>query len=152
MLIEVKLDWESSENDQIHLNILSYRKWLETHKCKYSIRSDNHFVLTREVIRVNHWNAIEYYFCVWWLPFIVYINTKAHVILTYSFPYDWKISFLKNVFIYFWLCLGASWLGCVGFSLQRLLLLWSTDSRWAGFNGLGSQVLERRLSSRGSRA
>ena len=118
MLIEVKLDWESSENDQIHLNILSYRKWLETHKCKYSIRSDNHFVLTREVIRVNHWNAIEYYFCVWWLPFIVYINTKAHVILTYSFPYDLEDILFLNAFVYFWLLLGASWLGCVGSSLQ----------------------------------
>ena len=114
MLIEVKLDWESSENDQIHLNILSNRKWLETHKCKYSIRSDNHFVLNREVIRVNHWNAIEYYFCVWWLPVIVYINTNARVILTY-FPMTWKISFFKTVFVSVFLAvLGLLLVGVCG--------------------------------------
>ena len=130
MLIEVKPDGESSENDQIHFNIFSYRKWLETHKCKYSIRSDNHFVLTREVIRVNHWNAIEHYFCVCWLPLIVYINTNAHVILTYSFPYDLEdILFLKNVFVRLFLAvLGSSWLGvwashCSGFSCCGALTL-----------------------------
>ena len=153
MLTEVKLDWESSENDQIHFNILSYRKWLETHKCKYSIRSDNHFVLNREVLRVNHWNATEYYFCVWWLPVIVYINTNAHVILTYSFPYDLEDILLKNVFVCLFLAaLGRLLVGVCGLLTAGLLLLWSTDSRWAGFSGRGSQVLERRLSSRGSRA
>ena len=107
MLIEVKLDWKSSENDQIHFNILSYGKWLESHTCKYSIRSDSHFALNREVIRVNHWNSIEYYFCVWWLPVIVYINTNAHVILTYSFPYDLEDSlFLKCIC---WFIFGCAW-------------------------------------------
>ena len=153
MLIEVKLDWESSENDQIHLNILSNRKWLETHKCKYSIRSDNHFVLNREVLRVNHWNATEYYFCVWWLPVIVYINTNAHVILTYSFPYDLEDILFLNAFVYLFLAaLGRLLVGVCGLLTAGLLLLRSTDSRWAGFSGRGSQVLERRLSSRDTRA
>ena len=153
MLIEVKLDWESSENDQIDFNKLSYRKWLETHKCKYSIRSDNHFVLNREALRVNHWNATEYYFCVWWLPVIVYINTNAHVILTYSFPYDLEDILFLNAFVYLFLAaLGRLLVGVCGLLTAGLLLLRSTDSRWAGFSGRGSQVLERRLSSRDTRA
>ena len=47
---------------------------------------------------------------------------------------------------------GYSSLRCVGFSLQWLLLLWSTGSRLAGFSGCGSWVLERRLSSCDARA
>ena len=153
MLTEVKLDWESSENDQIHFNISSYRKWLESHTCKYSIRSDSHFVLNREVIRVNHWNSIEYYFCVWWLPLVVYTNTNAHVILSYSFPYDLEDILFLNAFVYLFLAaLGRLLVGVCGLLTAGLLLLRSTDSRWAGFSGRGSQVLERRLSSRGSRA
>ena len=45
-----------------------------------------------------------------------------------------------------------SLLWCVGFSLQWLLLLWSTGSRRVGFSSCGSQALERRLSSCGTRA
>ena len=153
MLTEVKLDWESSENDQIHFNISSYRKWLESHTCKYSIRSDSHFVLNREVIRVNHWNSIEYYFCVWWLPLIVNIKTNTHAILTYSFSYDLEdILFLKKCIYLFLAALGLLLVGVCGLLTAGLLLLWSTDSRWAGFSGCGSQVLERRLSSCGTRA
>ena len=153
MLTEVKLDWESSENDQIHFNISSYRKWLESHTCKYSIRSDSHFALNREVIRVNHWNSIEYYFCVWWLPLVVYTNTNAHVILSYSFPYDLDDILFLNAFVYLFLAaLGRLLVGVCGLLTAGLLLLRSTDSRWAGFSGRGSQVLERRLSSRDTRA
>ena len=45
---------------------------------------------------------------------------------------------------------GYSSLWCVGFSLQWLLLLWSTGSRYADFSSCGSQALERSLSSCGS--
>ena len=47
---------------------------------------------------------------------------------------------------------GYSSLRCAGFSLQWLLLLWSTDSRHAGFSSCGSRDLECRLSSCGARA
>ena len=47
---------------------------------------------------------------------------------------------------------GYSSLQCTGFSLQWLLLLWSTGSRHAGFSSCGSQALERRLSSCGAQA
>ena len=144
MLTEVKLDWESSENDQIHFNKLSYRKWLETHKCKYSIRSDNHFVLNREVIRVNHWNSIEYYLCVWWLPLIFYTNTNAHVILTYSFPYNLEdILFFKCIYL-FLAALGSSWLGvwashCSGFSCCGALTL-GEQLQWSWLTGSRAQA------------
>ena len=81
--------------------------------------------------------------------------------------------FLKK-FIYFWLrwvfiaacglsvvvvSRGYSLLWCAAFSLQWLLLLWSTGSRRAGFSSCGmwlrscgSRALERRLSSCGARA
>ena len=73
-----------------------------------------------------------------------------------------KILFL---FIYFWLrwaflaarrlslvaaSRGYSSLRCAGFSLRRLLLLWSMGSRRTGFSSCGSQALERRLSSCGA--
>ena len=73
--------------------------------------------------------------------------------------------FLK--FIYFWLhwvfvaerglslvvvSRGYSSLRCSGFSLWRLLLLWSTGSRRVGFSSCGSRALESRLSSCGTRA
>ena len=45
---------------------------------------------------------------------------------------------------------GYSSLRCAGFSLQWLLLLWSTGSRRTGFSSCGSQALERRLSSCGA--
>ena len=67
--------------------------------------------------------------------------------------------FLKNLFIffiyYFWLCWvfvaarglslvvasgGYSLLWCAGFSLQWLLLLWSTGSRCAGFSSCGTRA------------
>ena len=65
------------------------------------------------------------------------------------------IHFLKNKFIYFYFWLrwvfvaahglslvaasgGYSLLWCAGFSLQWLLLLWSTDSRRAGFSSCGT--------------
>ena len=76
--------------------------------------------------------------------------------------------FLINLFIiYFWLSWvfvagrrlslvaasgSYSSLQCTGFSLRWLPLLWSTDSRRAGFSSCGSWALERRLSSCGSRA
>ena len=41
---------------------------------------------------------------------------------------------------------------CTGFSLQWLLLLWSTGSRHAGFSSCGSRALERRVSSCGAQA
>ena len=47
---------------------------------------------------------------------------------------------------------GYCLLRCAGFSLRWLLLLQSTGSRCAGFNNCGSQTLERRLSSGGTRA
>ena len=47
---------------------------------------------------------------------------------------------------------GYSSLQCAGFSLQWLLLLRSTGSRYAGFSSCGSRALERRLSSCGARA
>ena len=47
---------------------------------------------------------------------------------------------------------GYSLLRCTGFSLQWLLLLWSTGSRLTGFSSCGSRALERRLSSCGTRA
>ena len=43
----------------------------------------------------------------------------------------------------------SSWC-CAGFSLQWLLLLWSTGSRCAGFSSCGSRALEHRLSSCGA--
>ena len=43
-------------------------------------------------------------------------------------------------------------LRCAGFSLQWLLLLWSTGSRRAGFSSCGSWALESRLSSCGTQA
>ena len=71
------------------------------------------------------------------------------------------------LFIYFWLLWvfvavrglslvaasgGYSSLWCMGFSLQWLLLLWSTGSRHAGFSSCGSWALECRLSSCGAQA
>ena len=47
---------------------------------------------------------------------------------------------------------GYSSLWCTGFSLQWLLLLWSSGSRHAGFSSCGSRALERRLSSCDARA
>ena len=49
---------------------------------------------------------------------------------------------------------GYSSLGCVGFSLQWLLLFQSMGSRCAGFSscGVGSVVVVRGLNSWGSRA
>ena len=47
---------------------------------------------------------------------------------------------------------GYSSLQCAGFSLQWLLLLWGTGSRRAGFSSCNTRVLERRLSSCGTRA
>ena len=47
---------------------------------------------------------------------------------------------------------GYSLLQCTGFSLQWLLLLWSTGSRCTGFSSCGMRALERRLSSCGARA
>ena len=73
--------------------------------------------------------------------------------------------FLKYLFIYFWLCSvftavrrlslvavsrGYSSLRCSGFSLQWLLLLWSTGFRRAGFSSCGSWALEHRLCSCGT--
>ena len=63
--------------------------------------------------------------------------------------------FLKYLFIYFWLCRasfaalrvplavasgGYSSLRCVGFSLWRLLLLWSMGSRCVGFSSCGTRA------------
>ena len=45
-----------------------------------------------------------------------------------------------------------SLLRCAGFSLRRLLLLWGMGSRRAGFSSCGSEALEHRLSSCGTRA
>ena len=47
---------------------------------------------------------------------------------------------------------GYSPLQYTGFSLRRLLLLWSIGSTCAGFSSCGSRALERRLSSCGPRA
>ena len=63
--------------------------------------------------------------------------------------------FIYFIYFYFWLhCVfvavhrlslvvasgGYSWLGCMGFSLQWLLLLWSMGSRHVGFSSCGSQA------------
>ena len=63
--------------------------------------------------------------------------------------------FLITYYIYFWLCWvfvaahglslvvlsgGRCWLQCTGFSLQWLLLLWSTGYRYMGFSGCNAQV------------
>ena len=67
--------------------------------------------------------------------------------------------FLKNKFIYLFIYLWLHWvfvavhglslvaasggyssLQCVGFSLRWLLLLWSTDSRRAGFSSCGTRA------------
>ena len=73
--------------------------------------------------------------------------------------------FLINLFICFWLCWvfvavrgfslvavsgGYSSLQCMGFSLQWLLLLWSTGSRHTGFSSCGPQA--QQLWLLGSRA
>ena len=73
------------------------------------------------------------------------ITTKIRV------SFFFKIN-LFILFIYFWLCWvfvaarglslvavsgGYSLLRCAGFSLRRLLLLWSTGSRRAGFSSCG---------------
>ena len=80
-----------------------------------------------------------------------------------------KLDFLKKfiLFIYFWLrqvfdaarglslvaaSRGYSLLRYAGFSLRWLPLLRSKGSRRAGFSSCGSQALERRISSYGSRA
>ena len=47
---------------------------------------------------------------------------------------------------------GFTLLGCAGFSLRWLLLLWSMGSRPVGFSSCGLKALERRLSSCGARA
>ena len=78
--------------------------------------------------------------------------------------------FNSILFIYYWLCWvfvamhglslvvasgGYSLLWCAGFSLQWLLLLWSTGSRCVDFGSCGawaSAAVARRLSSCGSRA
>ena len=75
--------------------------------------------------------------------------------------------FIYLFIFYFWLCWvfvaarglslvaasgGHSSLRCAGFSLQWLLLLWSTGSRCTGFSSYDSRALERRLSSCGARA
>ena len=85
-------------------------------------------------------------------------------------PSLWTLfSFFLKKFIYFYFWLhwvfvaacglslvavrgGYSLLQCTGFSLPWLLLLQSMGSRCTGFSSCGSQVLERRLSSCGTRA
>ena len=78
-----------------------------------------------------------------------------------------KVSFIY-LYIYFWLCWvfvaahglsigAASWgyssLWCAGFSLQWLLLSWSTGSGHTGFSGCGTGALEGAgFSSCGARA
>ena len=72
--------------------------------------------------------------------------------------------FFKRIYLFIFGCIGSS-LRCAGFSLQWLLLLWSTGSRHAGFSSCGMwasvvvalglsscglQALERRLSSCGA--
>ena len=84
----------------------------------------------------------------------------------------WNFSiFLKNKFIYLFVCFWLHWvfvaarglslvaasggyslLQCMGFSLQWLLLLWSMGSRCTGFSSCGSWALKPRLSSCGTRA
>ena len=57
------------------------------------------------------------------------------------------------LFMYFWLYLvfvaarDFLQLQCEGFSLQWLLLLWSTDARARGLCSWGSQVLKHRINS-----
>ena len=98
---------------------------------------------------------------------LFFFNYEIHRILLLSNILGFGFLFLINLFIYFWLSWifvaahglslvvasrGYSSLLCVGFSLQWLLLLWSTGSRHAGFSSCGSRALERRLSSCGARA
>ena len=47
---------------------------------------------------------------------------------------------------------GYSLLWCEGFSLEWLLLLWSTGSRRGGFRSCGSRAPEHRISNCGARA
>ena len=98
-----------------------------------------------------------YLFQIWpqFHPFIQLLNDILFLSL--------KINLV--LFIYFWLCWVfvaarglslvatsgvCSVLRCVGFSLQWLLLLWSTGSRHVGFSSCRSRALERRLSSCGA--
>ena len=103
-----------------------------------------------------------------WILHSLNTNNSIHIRLdTYSEICIYIISFLKYLFIYFWLhwvfvaALGLSLvaasgcyslLRCAGFSLWWLLLLRSTGSRRAGFSSCGSRALQRRLSSCGTRA
>ena len=81
-----------------------------------------------------------------------------------AFSFLKKINFIYFIY-YFWLHWvftaacglslvaasgGYSSLWCASFSLQWLLLLWSTGSRHARFSSCGSQAPERRLSSCGA--
>ena len=71
------------------------------------------------------------------------------------FYWGYNLFFLINKFIYFWLHRvfvavrglslvaasgGYSSLQCASFSLQWLLLLWSTGSRHAGFSSCGMRA------------
>ena len=98
-------------------------------------------------------------------PFLVLVAGSISLNKGLRLLYFFKIYIYK--LIYFWLhwvfvaacglsLVAASWgcssLRCAGFSLRRLLLLWSTGSRRAGFSSCGSWALERRLSTCGARA
>ena len=97
----------------------------------------------------------------------IYTHTHTHTHThIYIYTYMLQIStFIVLILSSFWLCWvfvaaprlslvavsgGCSSLGCVGFSLQWLLLLRSTGSRHAGFSSCGSRALEHRLSSCGA--
>ena len=97
----------------------------------------------------------------------IFLYADATVRKMHSTPsLERKLLFKKNKFIYLFIfgCVGSlllcaglvevsggySLLPCTGFSLQWLLLLWSTDSRCVGFSSCGSRAPEGRFSSCGA--
>ena len=98
-------------------------------------------------------------------PTVTYTILISLFYLTHSWYFEFFFIRFFFIIICFWLCWvfvaacglslvvasrDYSSLGCMGFSLRWLLLLWSTGSRRVGFSSCGAWALEHRLSSCGS--
>ena len=100
--------------------------------------------------------------------FLKYVTVYPYVVISYHLLKGWFVSIFTNYiyllvdkifkvyFFFFFGCIGSSLLytgfsliaasggysslRCAGFSLQWLLLLWSTGSRCVGFSSCGTQA------------
>ena len=115
------------------------------------------FLLLHILVSIWYWQALDFG------------HSDRYIFVTFWFG-DFFLSFfflINFIFIYFWLCWvfvaacglslvaasgGYSSMRCTGFSLRWLLLLRNTGSRRTSFSSCGSQALEHKLSSFGTRA